>query len=272
MSNTVLLIHGAWLNSASWAAVKARYEARGFTVVAPDWPYDDRTPEELRAEPDDKLASLGVADILDHYDRIIGQCPEEPILIGHSAGGVWVQHLLNRGLGVAGVAVDPAPTPGVRLGPHAIVSALPVFFDWGSWKKVETMSRDYFHKRFAQLVPEGEVDAAYEKYIIPTPGKIWWDGIVKATPIRWDNPDRAPLLLIGGELDLIADASMTQAIYDKQKQAPSLTELKIFPGRSHFTLLDPGWEEVADYALDWAINNARPAKVAAELNEGAVTE
>jgi hypothetical protein len=37
-------------------------------------------------------------------------------------------------------------------------------------------------------------------------------------------------------------------------------------------LLDPGWEEVADYALDWAINNARPAKVAAELNEGAVTE
>jgi hypothetical protein len=34
------------------------------------------------------------------------------------------------------VAIDPAPTPGVRLGPHAIVSALPVFFDWGSWKKV----------------------------------------------------------------------------------------------------------------------------------------
>ena len=48
MSNTVLLIHGAWLNSRSWDAVKARYEARGFTVVAPDWPYDDRSPEELR--------------------------------------------------------------------------------------------------------------------------------------------------------------------------------------------------------------------------------
>ena len=99
---------------------------------------------------------------------------------------------------------------------------------------------------------------------MPTPGKIWWDGIVKATPIRWDNPDRAPLLLIGGELDLIADASMTQAIYEKQKQAPSLTELKIFPGRSHWTLLDPGWEEVADYALDWAVRNARPAKAKAE--------
>lgn len=263
MSNTILLIHGAWLNSRSWEAVKARYEARGFTVVAPDWPYDDRSPEELRDLPDDKLATLGIAEILDHYARVIGDCPQEPILIGHSAGGVFVQHLLDRGLGVAGVAIDPAPTPGVGIGPHAIVSALPVFFDWGSWKKAETMSRHFFRTRFAQLIPEGEADALYDRYIVPTPGKVYWDGIVHKTPIDWTNPDRAPLLLIGGELDLIADASMTQAIYDKQRQAPSPTELKIFPGRTHWTLLDPGWEEVADYALDWAVRHARPPRAAA---------
>lgn len=257
MSNTILLIHGAWLNSKSWDSVKARYEARGFNVVAPDWPYDDRSPEELRAMPDERLAGLGIAEILDHYQSIIGQCPEEPILIGHSAGGVWVQHLLDRGLGVAGVAIDPAPTPGVALGRHAIVSALPIFFDWGSWKKAETMSRSYFRKRFAQTVSDDQADALYDRYIVPTPGKIWWDGIVHSTPIRWDNPDRAPLLLIGGEIDLIADASMTRSIYEKQKQAPSLTEIRIFPGRSHWTLLEPGWEEVADYALDWAVRNQR---------------
>ncbi|HYG47859.1 MAG TPA: alpha/beta hydrolase [Allosphingosinicella sp.] len=189
--------------------------------------------------PDEKLAGLGIAEILDHYHRIIGECPEEPILIGHSAGGVFVQHLLDRGLGVAGVAVDPAPTPGVALGPHSIVSALPVFFDWGSWRKAETMSRSFFRNRFAQRVPEDRADAAYDQYIVPTPGKVYWDGIVHKTPINWENPDRAPLLLIGGELDLIADASMTRAIYEKQKRAPSLTGLRIFPGRSHWTLLDP---------------------------------
>ncbi|NJC06698.1 pimeloyl-ACP methyl ester carboxylesterase [Sphingomonas kaistensis] len=193
MSNTILLIHGAWLNSRSWEAVKARYEGRGFTVVAPDWPYDDRSPEELRDIPDDKLATLGIAEILDHYARIIGDCPQEPILIGHSAGGVFVQHLLDRGLGVAGVAIDPAPTPGVGLGPHAIVSALPVFFDWGSWKKAETMSRHFFRTRFAQLIPEGEADALYDRYIVPTPGKVYWDGIVHKTPIDWTNPQPRPV-------------------------------------------------------------------------------
>ena len=109
MSNTILLIHGAWLNSRSWDAVKARYEAKGFTVVAPDWPYDDRSPEELRTEPDEKLAGLGVADILDHYDRIIGQCPEEPILIGHSSPGQtrWGTGLEQEFLGWLMLGLNP---------------------------------------------------------------------------------------------------------------------------------------------------------------------
>jgi alpha-beta hydrolase superfamily lysophospholipase len=67
------------------------------------------------------------------------------------------------------------------------------------------------------------------------------------------------MLLIGGEKDLIADASMTKAIYEKQKQAASPTELKIYPGKSHWLCLEPGWEEIADYALDWAVKNQRAA-------------
>lgn len=38
---------------------------------------------------------------------------------------------------------------------------------------------------------------------------------------------------------------------------PSLTELNILEGRSHWTCLDTGWEEVADLALDWAVRHAR---------------
>jgi len=258
MSKTIILIHGAWLNSRSWEGFKARYEAQGHTVLAPDWPLDDRTPEALRQAPDPDLAKIGQNAIIDHYGHIIASLAEAPILIGHSLGGVVVQHLLDLGLGSVGVAIDPAPTPGVPLGPHAIVSALPVLLDPFSGGKLKTMSRKFFRTRFAQTLPASQADAHYDRYIVPTPGKVYWDGIFGAVkPIDWANPDRAPLLLIGGEKDLIADASMTRAIYNHQKRAPSKTELRIFSGRSHWTGIDAGWEEVADFALEWALANSR---------------
>jgi hypothetical protein len=43
-----------------------------------------------------------------------------------------------------------------------------------------------------------------------------------------------------------------------QKQAPSPTEYKEYPGRSHFPGQD-GWEDVADHALDWAVSHANRA-------------
>ena len=253
MTKTIMLIHGAWLNARSWEHWVTHYQARGFTVVAPNWPFDDRDPAELRANPHPELRKVGFERIVESYERAIRALPEVPILIGHSAGAVFVQSLLNRGLGAAGVAIDPAPTTGVPLGPHAIVSAFPVLGSLGSWGRVMHMSRKFFATRFAQTIPAGQSDPLYDRYIVPTPGKLYWDGILtQSGKLTWDNPKRAPLLLIGGGRDLIADASMTRAIYARQRRAPSLTELRIFPDRSHWTCMDPGWEEVADLSLDWA--------------------
>jgi hypothetical protein len=41
------------------------------------------------------------------------------------------------------------------------------------------------------------------------------------------------------------------------KSQNAVTEFKVFPGRSHCTLGPPGWEEAADFALDWALKAAR---------------
>lgn len=257
MTRTIMLVHGAWLNGVSWGAWKARYESRGYKVFAPSWPLDDRSPADLRNAPNPALAKVGQRECLAHYEAEIRKLPETPYLIGHSLGGVYVQHLLDRGFGAAGVAIDPAPTPGVPLGPQAIISALPVFGDPFSGGKVMHMSRKFFATRFAQTVPAEKSDEQYDRYIVPTPGKVWWNGVINAIPINWKNPERAPLLLIAGGKDLIADASMTKAIYNKQKRAPSLTEFKLYPERSHWTCMDPGWEEVADFALAWVEKNGR---------------
>jgi pimeloyl-ACP methyl ester carboxylesterase len=263
MVKTIVLIHGAWLNAKSWENWKARFEGQGYKVLAPDWPGDEGDPRELRAHPRQELAEHSQRDIIASYEAIVRDLDEPPILIGHSLGGVVVQHLLDRGLGAVGVVIDPAPTPGVPLGPHAIVSALPVLGDPFSGGKVITMTPQFFKTRFAQTLPEELKDEHYDRYIVPTAGKVYWNGVIGVIHIDWKNPARAPLLLIAGGEDLIADASMTHAIYDKQRQAPSVTEYKLYPARGHWTCLEPGWEEVADFALDWAVRHARTGAPAA---------
>ena len=176
-----------------------------------------------------RAGQLGQREIIDHYERLIRDLAEPPILIGHSAGGVFVQHLLDRGLGAAGVAIDPAPTPGVPLYPHAIVSALPVFLDPFSWRKVKMMSRRFFQRRFAQTVPRDQADALYDRYIVPTPGKVYWDGVINKIEIDWDNPDRAAAAADRRRQGPDRRRGMTGAIFRKQSRAPSLTELKTLP-------------------------------------------
>ena len=39
----------------------------------------------------------------------------------------------------------------------------------------------------------------------------------------------------------------------RYRRSSALTAYREFPGRSHFTVGQPGWEEVADYALSWAL-------------------
>jgi alpha-beta hydrolase superfamily lysophospholipase len=125
--------------------------------------------------------------------------------------------------------------------------------------KVVSMTRKFFRTRFANGLPAHMVDDQFDRYIVPTAGKVYWDGVLAggAGSITWNSKIRAPLLLIGGGLDLIADASMTKAIYNKQKRAASLTEFKLYPDRSHWICGEPGWEEVADFAFDWAVKHAR---------------
>lgn len=253
MKRTIVLIHGAWLNSQSWENWKFRLEAASHEVIAPDWPGNAGVPLDLRERPRMELTRSGPKEIVAHFARIIEALPDKPVLVGHSAGGVFVQHLLDAGLGAAGVAIHPAPTPGVTPGLQTLISALPVLADPFGGRKVKQMSRGFFADRFANGLPSEWLKAHYDRYIVPTAGKVYWDGVLHggAGPITFNSAARAPLLLIAGGKDKIADAGMTKAIFKKQSRASSRTDFRLYPDRSHWTCLEPGWEEVADHVLAW---------------------
>ena len=258
----IVLIHGLWVTALSWEHWIERYTARGYNVIARGWPGMDVSIDELRRDPA-AIANIGVAEIVDHFDRIIRELNHPPVLIGHSFGGLIVEILLDRGLGAAGVAIDPAPVKGILNLPLSTLRvSFPVLRNPAKVHRSTELTPEHFHYAFTNTLTEEEAAQVFERYEVPGPARVLFQaGLANFNPrsptrVNFDNSDRAPLLLIAGGKDHIAPASVTRANYELFSKSTAITEFKEFPERSHFTIGEPGWESVADYALDWALRNA----------------
>jgi alpha-beta hydrolase superfamily lysophospholipase len=260
--DTIVLIHGLWLTPLSWEHWIDRYSGRGYKVIAPTWPGMEGGIEDLRRNPD-KVANLGVTEIVDHYDEIVRKLDRPPIIMGHSFGGLFTQILLDRGLGAAGVAIDSAPVKGVLILPFSELKVgWPALRNPANLHKAAIPTPVQFHYSFGNLLSEEESRAVYDRYAMPGPDHVLFQASLAnfnpqaATAVNFHNEARAPLLLIAGGKDHIVPASVTRANYNLYRKSRAVTDFKEYPERSHYTVGQPGWEDVADYALNWAVENA----------------
>jgi len=258
----IVLIHGLWVTALSWEHWIERYAARGYNVIARGWPGMDVDVEQLRKDPS-SIANLGIREIVDHFDRIVRALDRPPILIGHSFGGLIVEVLLDRGLGAAGVAIDPAPVKGIlKLPLSTLRVSFPVLRNPANLHRTTALTPEQFRYAFTNTLDDEEAAAVYERYEVPGPDRILFQaGLANFNPnaptrVDFRNDNRAPLLLIAGGKDHISPASLTKANFDLFKDSKAITDYKEFPERSHFTIGEKGWETVADYAIEWAVKHA----------------
>ena len=106
----------------SWEHWIDHYEAQGYQVLAPAYPGFDVEVEALNADPS-PIEALKVPEIIERLEGVVSELETPPILIGHSAGGVFMQILLDHGFGAAGVAINSAPTEGVKRVPLSQIRA-----------------------------------------------------------------------------------------------------------------------------------------------------
>jgi len=259
--DTIVLIHGFWVTPRSWEHWKTHYESKGYTVLAPAYPGFEVEVEALNADPT-PIEDVTVPQIVGHLEEIVGGLDKPPILIGHSAGGVFTQVLLDHGFGAAGVAINSAPTEGVQVIPLSqIRSTFPVLKNPANRHRAVGFTLEQWTYAFTNTFTDEQSKALYERYHIPASGNIFWGtALANVTPghqgnwVDYHNDKRAPLLFISGSEDHLMPPSI-QKSNAKHYKSNTITEIKEFEG-PHLLPAQVGWEQIADYALDWAVAHA----------------
>ena len=259
---TIILIHGLWMTPCGWQLFRDFYEARGFRVLAPPWPRLHARVEEVRRDPS-ALAGLGVQEIAEHYAAVVRTLPEPPILIGHSFGGLIVQMLLDRGLGAAGVSLDGTVPKGILALPLSVLrAASPVLGNPFNYWRTVMLTFEQFRYAFANTMGEAAAREAYEHHAIPGPGRPIFQAAFAnfvpnaATTINRCNRSRPPLLLVSGNEDHLVPAVLNRTNHHLYAGSGAVTEYREFVGRSHLLIMQEGWQEVAEFAVNWATAKA----------------
>ena len=248
----VVFVHGLWVTAASWTPFVQPWIDAGYTVHTPEWPVlDDHSVEALNAAPPAALGALSIQAVVDRMAEHIRRLDRAPLLVGHSFGGLFIQLLLNRGLGRGGIALNPAPIAGVVPGRLTLEAAAPAILRANGHRRPYALSRRLWDERYANAAPPVLQAETWADYVVPTSGRIihqaaFWRG-TRIDPRR----RRQPLLITAGDQDRLVTPYLSRAAYRLQKRSPAPTDFLEFPGRSHLLIAEPGWEAVAQACIDW---------------------
>lgn len=250
MTKTIVLIHGNFVNDKSWQEWKLYYEEKGYKVYTPANPGHDGNPDDLRKNVHPDLTSVGFIDVVDNISKLIDTLSEKPLIIGHSMAGMAVLKLIELGKAVAGVSIDGAPPKNVFPPFQTLKTVIPAF-GFFSFKKFFMGSRKWYDYAFFNTVSYNEKEENFKKFAVPESYKVSRQLVLNPySNINFKKPHQ-PLLFIGGGRDHIFPASLTNKIAKKYTDQNSRVDLRIFDEKSHFICGEKGWQEVADYIIDW---------------------
>jgi alpha-beta hydrolase superfamily lysophospholipase len=253
----VVFINGLWLHATSWQPWIEHFRAAGYEPVAPGWPNEPETVELAREHPE-AVADTGIDDATKHFADAIAGLDDNPVIIGHSFGGLITEKLLGQGIGRAGVAIDPAQIKGVLPLPLAQLRAgLPALGNPANLHRAVSLTEKEFRFGFGNALTDQESADIFQRWVIPAPARPLFQAAAanfvlhSEAAVDTHRTDRGPLLLISGTADHTVPDVVTRSTLKQYRESTAVTEFKQFEGRGHSLTVDSGWREVADAVLDW---------------------
>ena len=245
LSQTVIMVHGAFCGAWCFDAFRAPFEAAGYAVRALDLPGhgEDRNRSAI--------GRASMADYATFVARACADCAEPPVLLGHSMGGLVAQLAAAKApvsalvllapsapWGVPGSTIEEAVSAVSLMGMSPFFS-MPIDPDYG-------LAAQYSLNRY----PAESRRALYQR-MGPESGRAlwetlnWWLDPFMTTSVP-PHRIRAPAFAVAGGRDLIHPP-----VTVRQTAARLGGEVRVFDEMSHWLVGEPGWDQVAEACLEW---------------------
>jgi pimeloyl-ACP methyl ester carboxylesterase len=242
----LLFVHGYFGLAIAFERMMERLCSKGHRCVAVD----------LRGHGDSALSGdLGKVSIHDYADDVdrVARLLGDPIIIGHSMGGLLAQLAAVRGVAKGIVLLSPAPPRGIpvlslKLAIHQ-AKYMPAIFT----SRVVVPGRSDLRALVLNRVPEAEREMLLD-LLVPDSGRAALQMSVLGVPVD-RNQVKVPVLVIGGDQDLfipLSRAKRVAARYD--------ATLHVAPGRGHMLIIEPGYEELCDWIAEWSRSHFSTAR------------
>ena len=241
----LLFVHGAYAGAWIWEPyflpffAGSGYEAHAVSLRG-----------HGGSDGSDELVSSRLRDYVADVEQVMATLAEPPVLIGHSMGGVVVQHVMHRHRKTLPGAVLMASGP-----PHGLIGSL-----WNmAFERPELlwqiMQMEIFGPRavdqswvrqalFSEHTPNTVV-----RHYIPQLGReslmVCWDLLGLDLPPSTRSLD-IPVLVLGAE----RDAFIYQGALEQTARTYGTTA-EVFPGMGHAMMIDYDWKKAASRVLQW---------------------
>ncbi len=245
----LVLIHGMFCGPWHWESFRNYFTAAGYSCHVPALRFHDLP---LQDQPHPQLGQTSVREYKEELKAFIKALPDEPVLIGHSMGGLLVQMLLADGVGKGGVCLTPASPYGIwALTPSVVRTFWHVLTTAKFWKNAVRLTfNDAKFGMLNRLLPEEQWrvynQLGWESGRAIFEIGLWPLDIQKTTKIDY-SAVQVPILFIGARCDRVTPVFAVRRTSAKYSHA----EFVELPNHAHWVLQERGWERIADQVLEW---------------------
>ena len=244
---TMVFMHGAWHGAWCWDLFTDYLASQGWNCHALDLPGHGRRRGE-------DVSGQGIMDYVASLKEVVDQYrSENPVVVGHSMGGLIVQKFLETEIARAAILVAPCPAMGASLGTlgkftvQYPIDGLKVLFGSKLPIKNEAMYRHLF---FREQSPENlteyarqavaESCRAIRQMVIPG---------LKLTARKAKAP--TPVLVVGAGTDYFFPIPVLKAW-----AASFGYDFLAFEKHCHNMMCEAGYQDIGDRFLSWIASKA----------------